>query len=70
MVNRNPWCQVYKMPHFLDHCVVSQSIQEEELAYDNEEEDHTIYLTSHTLHPVEQEYSSSGEESYEYDVDN
>lgn len=35
---------------------------------DNEEEDHTIDLTSHTLHPIEQEYAFSEEEGYEYDV--
>lgn len=70
MVNSNLSCQVCKMPHSLDHCVVAESIQQEEIPYENEEEDHTIYLTSHNLHPIKQEYSSSRDKGYKYDVNN
>lgn len=70
MVNNSPWCQVCNFPHSQDHCVVAQSIQEEELPYDNEEEDVTLYQTSRTLHLVEEEYSSSEDEGFEYDVNN
>lgn len=70
MVNNNTWCQVCNFPHSPDLCIVAQSIQEEEIRIDNNEEDHAIYLTSHILHPIEQGYSSLEEGGYEYNVDN
>jgi hypothetical protein len=30
MVTKKPWCHIYRLPHSQDHCIVAQTILEED----------------------------------------
>lgn len=37
MVNNNLWCEIFDLPHSLDHCIVAYRIQEDEVLVKNKE---------------------------------
>jgi len=70
MAENKPWCFVCNLPHSPEYCEVAKSIQQEEMLYSYNRDNHTINMMQDTPCVVTEDYSSLEEEGYEYDVGN
>jgi len=70
MVEDKPWCLVCNLPHSPKYCEVAKIVQQEEMLYNYNRDNHTINMMQDTPYLLTKDYSSTQEEGYEYDVVN